>query len=54
VEPLEDGPEGNRGFFPSSLAPTFNNPSNPRRDRIIEMIEERDIVRPAHNIARNG
>ena len=53
VEPLENRPVGNRAFLPSSLVLGANNTSNSRRNTIIEMIEERDIVRLAHNIARN-
>ena len=56
VEPLDDGPHGNRGYLPSSIRPsTFSSTNNSiRRTNIVNMIKERDIVRPLHNIERNG
>ena len=53
VEPLVDGPRGNRGYLPIVTRASTGNVSS-RRNDILRMIEERDIVRPAHNIARNG
>ena len=53
VEPLVDGPHGNRGYLPIINRTSAGNVS-PRCNDIWRMIEERDIVRPPHNIARNG
>ena len=53
VEPLVDGPRGNRGYLPIVTRASAGNVSS-RRNDILRMIEERDIVRPAHTIARNG
>ena len=56
VEPLDDGPQGNRGYLPSSSRPVASSNQNNsiRRSNIVNMIKERDIVRPLHNIERNG
>ena len=55
VEPLVDGPRGNRGYYP------IHNPSSggyfdtaTRRGEILDAIKERGLERPSHNIARNG
>ena len=53
VEPLVDGPRGNRGYLPI-VTRAFSGNISSRRNNILRMIEERGIVRPAHNIARNG
>ena len=53
VEPLVDGPRGNRGYLPIINRASAGNVSSRRTD-ILRIIEERDIIRPAHNIAGNG
>ena len=54
VEPLENGPAGNRGYLPNINAPATANYRSNRRDDILSLIQEREIVRPEHNIVRNG
>ena len=54
VEPLVDGPLGNRGYLPVMNRSINSNHLSSRRDDMIQMIRERDMVRPEHNIDRNG
>ena len=56
VEPLDDGPQGNRGHLPLTSRPTTssNHNNSIRRSNIVNMIKDRDIVRPLHNIECNG
>ena len=54
VEPLVNGPPGNRGYYPTHPFTPHGDDSSSRRNHIVDMIKERDIVRPARNIARNG
>ena len=55
-EPLNDGPQGNRGYLPV-ISRTRNSSiqnNSFRRTNIVNMIKERDVVRPLHNIEQNG
>ena len=54
VEPLVGGPPNNRGYYPTHNIITRGDDSSSRRNHIVDMIRERDIVRPSHNIVRNG
>ena len=60
VEPLEEGPDGNRGFLPvpfyafeklNMIGTEVDN--HERRKCIVDQIRERGLTRPSYNIERN-
>ena len=54
VESLLDGPNGNRGYFPSLPCRSSDaNIVNSRRTNMLAEIKSRDLRRPVHNLIRN-
>ena len=53
IDALLDGPDGNNGFLPSTVEDENEVDNAERRNHILAGIEEKQLVRPAHNILRN-
>ena len=54
VTPLEDGPEGNRGYLPMPIDEEPELDCFNLRNTIVETLKEMGLERPDHNIKRNN
>ena len=54
VEPLKDGPEGNKGYLPVPFEEEQDPLSFNRRNFIVNEIKDREMRPPTHNIERNS
>ena len=56
IEPLIDGPTGNMGYLPVRYTGAVNSfvENGEHRELKLQMIRERDMERPQHNVDRNG
>ena len=54
VDPLEDGPSGNRGYLPTPYTGAEQGQEFDRRQHILEQVMELELQRSARNISRNS